>query len=541
MSESTPTSRKLRLTSELFSYVVIIIGFLGLLGWILNVNVLKSPGTDFSTIKTNAAICFILIGFALWFSQEKRINTRNRRIAQILALIVALIGFLTFFEHFSSVNLGLDQLLFKEVPGALNTSNPNRMGFPGSINFVLVGLAVIFLNRKIVNYQRWSQYLVLIVGFITILALVGYAYNVSSLYYFANVTGIAIYAAIGFLLLFFGVLICRPDVGLMRTFNTDLLGGRLGPRVFLPTILITVILGWFLVVAINMGFISGSFAISLLVISTIIISFILIWLFAIRLNLFDVEIRDTNMKLKESKDHLEDEVKIRTTELSRSNDDLKQFAYVASHDLREPLRMITSFLQLLERRYKDQLDQDANEFIDYAVEGAKRLDLMIMDLLEYSRVSNKEIQFTEVNLEEVINQIMSNLSVLIEENNAQITYDSLPIILSDENQMLILLQNLISNAIKYRQEETPQIHVSAEKEDKQWLFSVKDNGIGIDPPHLERIFTIFQRLHGHEEYGGSGIGLSIVQRIVHQHGGEVWAESELGEGSTFYFTIPYAT
>jgi len=237
---------------------------------------------------------------------------------------------------------------------------------------------------------------------------------------------------------------------------------------------------------------------------------------------------------------LEEQVKQRTEELAKSNEDLKQFAYVASHDLREPLRMISSFLQLLERRYKDQLDEDANEFIGFAVDGAKRLDKMIMDLLEYSRVANKEIQFTDVDLEEVIDQIKSNLNVLIEENNAQITYESLPIIPSDENQMVILLQNLIGNAIKYRREEIPKIHVSAEKQGNQYVFSVEDNGIGIDPQHLERIFTIFKRLHNHTEYEGSGIGLSIAQRVVHQHGGEIWAESQPGKGSTFHFTIANA-
>jgi two-component system, chemotaxis family, sensor kinase Cph1 len=235
---------------------------------------------------------------------------------------------------------------------------------------------------------------------------------------------------------------------------------------------------------------------------------------------------------------LEEQVEQRTEELAKSNADLKQFAYVASHDLREPLRMITSFLQLLERRYNDQLDEDANEFIGFAVDGAKRLDTMIMDLLEYSRVANKEIQFSDVDLEEVIDQIRSNLNVLIEENSATINYDLLPTIRSDENQMLILLQNLISNAIKYRSDETPQIDISAGKEADKYVFSVKDNGIGIEPQHLERIFTIFNRLHTHEEYEGSGIGLSIAQRIVHQHGGEIWAESNPGKGSTFYFTIP---
>ena len=233
----------------------------------------------------------------------------------------------------------------------------------------------------------------------------------------------------------------------------------------------------------------------------------------------------------------EKELELRSEELAKSNADLKQFAYVASHDLREPLRMITSFLQLLERRYKEQLDEDANEFIGFAVDGAKRLDDMIMDLLEYSRVANQQIQFTDVDIQKAVNIVISNLSVLINENNAQITYDSLPIIQGDGNQIVRLFQNLIENAIKYRREDTPQIHISAEKKANKYIIKVKDNGIGIDPKHLERIFTIFKRLHPQDIYEGTGIGLAIAQKIVHQHGGEIWAESEPENGSTFYFTI----
>ncbi len=249
------------------------------------------------------------------------------------------------------------------------------------------------------------------------------------------------------------------------------------------------------------------------------------------------ERKKAEKELREYWENLEEQVKLRTEELAKSNADLKQFTYVASHDLREPLRMITTFLQLLDRRYKSQLDDDAREFIDFAVDGAKRLDKMIIDLLEYSRITNKEMMFSEVDFEEVMDQVNLNLNVVIYENNADITYDLPQNVRADENQMIILLQNLIGNAIKYRNDEKPKIHVSAKQDGNFYVFQVKDNGIGIDSKHLKRIFTIFQRLHTHQEYEGSGIGLSIAQRIVHQHGGEIWAESEPGKGSTFYFTI----
>ncbi len=217
---------------------------------------------------------------------------------------------------------------------------------------------------------------------------------------------------------------------------------------------------------------------------------------------------------------------------------MTHFAYIASHDLREPLRMITSFLQLLERRYANKLDHDANEFIDFAVEGAKRLDNMINDLLEYSKITNKEKEFVPLKLENVLEEALMNLIVQIEESKAVITYDPLPTVNGDEKLLVMLFQNIIANAIKYRRNEIPKIHISSKKEDEKYIISIKDNGIGIDPKHLTRIFTIFQRLHRNDEYEGTGIGLAIVENIVHQHGGQIWVESEIGKGSTFYFTIP---
>ena len=217
-------------------------------------------------------------------------------------------------------------------------------------------------------------------------------------------------------------------------------------------------------------------------------------------------------------------------ELEHSNKELEQFAYITSHDLREPLRMITSFLQLLERRYKDQLDEDANEFIGFAVDGAKRLDAMTNDLLQYSKITSEKRELKPVNFEDVLQEALLNLKVPIEESNAVITHDPLPTIKGDEHLKVQLFQNIIGNAIKYRSQETPKIHISTKKEKNQYLFSFKDNGIGMSSEHLERIFTIFQRLHTHYEYEGTGIGLAIAQKIVHQQGGQIWVESELGKG-----------
>ena len=224
--------------------------------------------------------------------------------------------------------------------------------------------------------------------------------------------------------------------------------------------------------------------------------------------------------------------------LKKSNKDLETFAYIASHDLREPLRMIKSFLELLEKRYEDKLDADAIQYINFAVDGAIRLDEMINDLLEYSRVTRTKIEFIQVDCEQVLDEVLINLKVSIDENSAVITHDPLPSINGDYNLMVQIFQNLIGNAIKYRSYETPKIHISAINERDQYLFSVRDNGIGMESKHLERIFTIFKRLHTKDEYEGTGIGLAIVEKIIHQFDGQIWVESEPGTGSTFYFTIP---
>ncbi len=225
-------------------------------------------------------------------------------------------------------------------------------------------------------------------------------------------------------------------------------------------------------------------------------------------------------------------------ELARSNEELEQFAYVASHDLQEPLRMVTSYLQLIERRYNDKLDDDGKEFIDFAVDGASRMKILINDLLAYSRVQRSNATFEQVNMQDVVEKVKANLRVKIEETDSTITQDDLPIVYGSEGQMVQLVQNLVANSIKFCKDAPPIIHIGVKKRDKHFEFFVQDNGIGIAPEYQERIFVIFQRLHTRADYPGTGIGLAICRKIVQKHRGEIWVESHSGDGTTFYFTIP---
>jgi two-component system, chemotaxis family, sensor kinase Cph1 len=225
-------------------------------------------------------------------------------------------------------------------------------------------------------------------------------------------------------------------------------------------------------------------------------------------------------------------------ELARSNTELQQFAYVASHDLQEPLRMMASFAQLLAKRYKEQLDADANEFIDYIVDGAARMQRLINDLLSYSRVGSRGKDFAPTDCAAVLRTVCANLRAAIEESGAVVITDSLPTVMADETQLVQLFQNLLGNAIKFRGDKPVLICVGAERRGNDWLFQLRDNGIGIEPQYVERIFLIFQRLHSRSQYPGTGIGLAIAKKIVERHAGRIWVESKPGKGSTFYFILP---
>lgn len=258
----------------------------------------------------------------------------------------------------------------------------------------------------------------------------------------------------------------------------------------------------------------------------------------------DYVLKDNLTRLPESVRHALREKKLREEnkrtqdKLARSNRELEQFAYVASHDLQEPLRMIAAYTQLLAERYRGKLDDDADRYIRYAVDGAVRMQAFIDDLLKFSRVGHQGISLQNADCNEAVATACQNLQAAIQETGTEVVYDRLPVIVADTRLLVQLFQNLIGNAIKFRGKHPPRIRISAEKQVREWALAVADNGIGIASEHLQSIFGIFKRLHTHEEYPGSGIGLSICKKIVEQHGGRIWVESAPGQGATFKFVLP---
>jgi PAS domain S-box-containing protein len=249
--------------------------------------------------------------------------------------------------------------------------------------------------------------------------------------------------------------------------------------------------------------------------------------------MFQVSARDITDR-KEAQQKLEATVE----KLEESNERLEQFAYIASHDLKEPLRMVTSYVQLLETRYGDQLDDDAQEFMDFAVDGAKRMQAMIDGLLEYSRVDTDGDPMEPTELDEVLSDVRDDLAVRIRDADAELTRDPLPTLVADPNQLRMLLQNLVANGIKYSGDADPEIHVSAAERDEEWVIAVEDNGMGIPEEKREEVFDVFNRVHERSDESGTGIGLAVCRKIVERHGGEIWVESTEGEGSTFFASFP---
>lgn len=644
--------------------VTVLTGLAALAGWVFDVEYLKSVLPGLMSMKPNTALAFVLAGAALWLlrarpSQEVA-AARYRVGAQGLAAAVGLIGVATLAEYLFGWELGIDQLLFAD--NSRISVYPGRMAAVSALNFALLGGALLLIDTETRRGYRPAQLLVLPAVILALFGLVNYLYGVEALYRVTPFSSLALHATIAFLLLCAGILLARPDRGLMAVVVAEGTAG-IALRYLLPAAIVVPIgAGWLRLQGERAGLYGFEFGLALFALANVVVFMVLIgWsarvlhrvdteraraeralrasqamfqglyefspdaivavnragriarvnaqaerlfgyareemlgqpvellipqrfaeqherdrrdyaarprprpmgagleLYARRkdggefpadVNLGPLETEDGTLVLSTVRDiterkRIEEALSQQARELSRSNADLERFAYVASHDLQEPLRMVSSFTQLLARRYQGKLGPDADEYIGYAVSGAARMQQLINDLLAYSRVGTRGRPLTPVPVEDMLAEVLADLQVAIHESGAVVTHGTLPTVAADATQLRQLLQNLVGNAIKFRGERPPRIQVSAElrehsgaKGEAQWLFAVRDTGIGIAPEYRDRIFLIFQRLHTAQEYPGTGIGLALCKRIVERHGGHIWVESEPGQGSVFYFTLP---
>ncbi len=512
-----------RSVPDVAATLVFLTGCVVLSGWLFGIEALKLTPAHMVRMKANAALAFILCGASLFLTGT---DLRwSGRIAQAMAITAALLGFLTLCEYATGVDLRIDQLLAHETAGTIKTSSPNRMAPNAALNFVLAGVALVLLNARKGDWL--VSVLALAAGAISLLALMGNAYATEAGPLFVSYTHIALLTASAFFVLASGILFALRDRGMMAVLTSRGLDGRLSRRLMPAVILFPLLLGWLRYQGERAGLWGDEFGVALMVSSCVTVLAIVVWQSAEAVARSEAGRLEALEALSRHAD-----------ELARSNEELEKFAYVASHDLQEPLRMIAGFSQMLSRRYKGRLDSDADEFIGFVVDGATRMQALINDLLAYSRVGRNGASLRPAECADALDGALSNLKTAIDESGATIDRTALPIVSGDPAQLAQLFQNLVGNALKFRGADAPVIRVSASENGGDWVISVRDNGIGIDPKYFDRIFMLFQRLHTREEYPGTGLGLAICKKIVERHGGRIWAESEPGKGTAFHFSIP---
>jgi signal transduction histidine kinase len=526
--------------SRAVAICVAIVGLLALLGWAFHIDSLKSVVPGYATMKANTALCLLLSGTSLFLSSRALQGRTARLVAKGTGTLAALVSFLTLNEYWFGRNLGIDQRIFHDPLSS------GRMAPATALNVLMVAAALLLMDAETRRGRRPSQFFALLTGFLSFVAILGYIFGVQSLYRISPYASMALHTSICLLLLGLGILFARPRQGIMVVLSEDSLGGAMARR-FLPVVIaVPVLVGWIIMMGQRKGLFRTEFGLALVVTMNVAIFGVVTWWLAWELHDADTDRRRAHETTSALNEQLELLVKERTheleqanAELKRSNLDLQQFSYIASHDLQEPLRMVASYTQLLSSRYKERLDEDADTFIAFAVDGCNRMKNLIQDLLAYSSSGLHEKALCVISGDDVFQEALTNLRAMIEESGAMVTHDALPQVTTDDGQLVQVFQNLVGNAIKYRSAAVPRVHVSARNnEGKEWIFSVRDNGLGIDPQYFERIFIIFQRLHGQQEFEGTGIGLAICKRVLERMGGRIWVESEVEKGSTFYFALP---
>jgi len=508
------------------SLVVILIGILVLAGWFLHLQILKSAAPQFIAMNPLTAILFIISGLALVLAGDRRRKAPDKLVL-LCGVIVLLGGAMKVAECAFHLDWNFDRFFFAKEINAGGPFGPSDIAMNTALSFICCGIALLLLDVETRRGFRPAQVFIVIIGLIALLALIGYGYRVLPLYSFGSRLPMALNTAIAFALFSAAALAARPARGLMMVITSDTTGGAMARRLLPAAILIPLVLGALRFSGEKHGFFQIESGISLFAFANIVLFAAIVWWNAKLLFLAEQERLKANEELKRT-----------SLELERSNTELQQFAYVASHDLTEPLRMVVSYLELLTGRARGRLGAEEQEFIGYAVDGARRMQTLIQDLLAYARVGTRGRPLEPTDCEQVLQSVLANLKLAIDESHTVIAHEPLPTVQGDVVQLTQVFQNLIGNAIKFRGKRPPKIEIGARRNNGEWIFHIKDNGIGIDAKNFERIFVLFQRLHTRQEYPGTGMGLAICKKIIERHGGRIWVESKPGEGTAFFFTIP---
>ncbi|GEM_PF-4820109 len=523
-------NRRLRLKLAIVRAIAIVVFAISLTALgsrLFGVDALSRLVPPSDRLALNAACAFMLLGILLALAAASvhsnavaRPTSGQRSLwVRVLAVFVALFGFATLLEHLIDARLSLDSLLADSIPEP-RLHDGGRMSVVSAVSLIVLG--VVFFIRTVRPRAQLASFLALIAFLFGYVALLGYVYDAEQLYRIGPIA-IPLESAACIVLIASGCLLLPPYSRFMRPVVSHGAGGVLLRRLLPVALFVAPAVDWVQARASDMG----NLGLALVGAANVVLLVALVWgtgravYFAQQQrSLIETSLRRTNEALV------------------RSNAELRRFAHVAAHDLQTPLRAIGSFAELLNLHYADRLDEKGREWLERIRNAVLHMQTLVRDLLTYSRIETQESPTREVRMEEVLDRVLSLLESEIRDTGALITRTKLPVVVGDATQLVQLLLNLLQNAIKYRSTEAPRIQVAAERRGDRWVFSVADNGIGIEPRHAERIFEVFERLHTAQEYQGTGIGLAICRRVVQRHGGEIWVESEPGRGSTFFFTLP---
>lgn len=511
---------------------VILVGFLVLVGWMLDIPALKSVFPGLVTMKANTALAFLFAGLSLWLLQVEEVGNATRRIAQACAGMAALIGLLTLVEYLAGWDFGIDELLFPESMGAVGTFAPGRMAPTTALNFLLTGGALLLLDTP--RGFRVVEVLTLTAGVIGTLNLMGYAYGVKALYGLASYTQMALHTAVAFVVLSLSLLFARPDRGLMAMITSDNVGSVVARRLFPVAIGVPFLVGWLRLMGERAGLYDREYGAALLGLANMIILGAVVWWNADLLYRTDSE----RKRREEEVQKLNEDLTRRGIELGAINKELESFSYSVSHDLRAPLRSIDGFSQALVEDYPDTIDAQGKDYLQRVRAASQRMGQLIDDLLSLARITRSEMRREGVDLSALAQAIAGELQETQSERQVEFVIAQGMVATGDARLLRIVLENLLGNAWKFTgKRPRARIELGVTQDDGHRVYFVRDDGAGFDMAYANKIFGAFQRLHAMTEFSGTGIGLATVQRIIHRHGGRIWAEAAVGQGATFYFTL----
>lgn len=539
-AETRALLESLRSFSRIAGGISILVGIVVLTGWTIQAPLLASISPFWSSMRANTALCFVLAGIPLVLAASKSSGAASRRFAKATALLAAVIGLGTLLQYVFAWDLGIDLLLVKDMRLSPETLYPGRMSLASALNFTLLGVALLTLDLEIRPGQRPAQYAALLAAVLGLLAFISTAYGLEPLYAIAGYSAMAVHTAICLILLSLGVLFARPQAGLMALVTSDTAGGSTTRRLLPPILIVLPLLGWLRLRGEQAGYFDAPFGVSLMVMIAISVCGGAIWWHALQLHRTDLQRKRAVTRLQKLTEELEARVADRTAALEAANKDLEAFSYTVAHDLRAPLRAMDGFSRLLVEEHGETLSPEGRRYAGIVRDNAKQMAQLVDALLAFARLGRQPVHREPVDSGRVVQQVLADLRPLQEGRRVTTSVGDLPVCSADPSLLKQVFANLLGNALKFtRRREDARVDVGAMRDrvNGETVYFVRDNGAGFDMQYAHKLFGVFQRLHRADEYEGTGVGLASVHRIIHRHGGRIWAEAEPDHGAAFYFTL----